>query len=128
MIFRRGCLFSYERYLKFFKIYTKSNCEVECITNYTLSECGCVKFHMPRNKTTRICGANDVSCYNLAQYNMLKHEIVEEMNKKSDDFDTNQACKCLPVCNSIEYDADLTDVVFNFKEYFKATQMPEKNE
>lgn len=49
----RQCFFNSERQLKFFKVYTKSNCEHECLTNFTRNECGCVKFVMPR-KSNRI--------------------------------------------------------------------------
>lgn len=43
----RQCYYQNERHLKFFKIYTKDNCEFECLTNFTLSVCGCVPFFMP---------------------------------------------------------------------------------
>ncbi|KAJ8927289.1 hypothetical protein NQ314_020292 [Rhamnusium bicolor] len=45
---RRQCYFPKEKYLTFFQYYTQQNCEVECLTNYTLSRCGCVAYHMPR--------------------------------------------------------------------------------
>ena len=45
---QRQCFFSSERRLRFFKQYTKSNCETECLSNFTRKECGCVKFSMPR--------------------------------------------------------------------------------
>jgi len=35
-----------EKELKFFKLYTKNNCLVECLANQTLAECGCVQFYM----------------------------------------------------------------------------------
>lgn len=41
---RRGCYFNGERQLRFFKMYTQNNCELECLSNYTKNECGCVKF------------------------------------------------------------------------------------
>jgi acid-sensing ion channel, other len=44
---KRQCFFSDERYLRFFKHYTKNNCEIECLVNLTLSRCGCLMFHMP---------------------------------------------------------------------------------
>lgn len=44
---KRKCLDFEEKSLKFFKLYTRTNCYLECLTNYTLSVCGCVKFHMP---------------------------------------------------------------------------------
>lgn len=34
--------------LRFYKNYTQANCEMECLSNYTKNECGCVKFSMPR--------------------------------------------------------------------------------
>lgn len=43
----RQCFFNSERQLKFFKVYTKSNCEHECLANFTRKMCGCVKFVMP---------------------------------------------------------------------------------
>lgn len=45
---RRQCFFPSERYLSFFQSYTQQNCQVECLTNYTLAKCGCVAYHMPR--------------------------------------------------------------------------------
>jgi acid-sensing ion channel, other len=44
---KRQCYFSDERYLRFFKHYTKNNCEIECLVNLTLSRCGCLVFYMP---------------------------------------------------------------------------------
>ena len=34
---RRQCYFNEERHLKFFKVYTQANCELECLANFTLS-------------------------------------------------------------------------------------------
>lgn len=44
---QRQCFFNAERQLRFYKIYTKNNCEAECVSNFTKMECGCVKFSMP---------------------------------------------------------------------------------
>lgn len=44
---KRQCFYSYEHRLRFFKFYAKLSCEVECLANYTLMKCGCVKFTMP---------------------------------------------------------------------------------
>lgn len=43
----RGCYFSSERHLRFFRHYTQNNCEMECLSNFTLAQCGCVLFSMP---------------------------------------------------------------------------------
>lgn len=45
---KRQCFFPNERYLKYFKIYTQINCQLECLTNFTLNQCKCSKFNMPR--------------------------------------------------------------------------------
>lgn len=46
---RKQCFLNSERKLRFFKIYTQRHCELECLSNYTLQECGCVLFTHPRN-------------------------------------------------------------------------------
>lgn len=43
----RKCFYQSERSLRFFKMYTQSNCEEECLANFTKIKCGCVKFSMP---------------------------------------------------------------------------------
>lgn len=43
----RRCYFETERQLKFFKRYSKTNCEVECLTNKTIDTCGCSLYWMP---------------------------------------------------------------------------------
>lgn len=42
----RQCFFESERVLRYFRVYTQQNCELECLSNYTLAKCGCVKFSM----------------------------------------------------------------------------------
>lgn len=44
----RQCYLDAERQLRFYKQYTKHNCRTECLTNFTLAQCGCVSFSMPR--------------------------------------------------------------------------------
>ena len=48
---KRFCLFPNEKKLRFFKIYTKRNCEVECLSNYTKKHCDCAPFHFRRCPT-----------------------------------------------------------------------------
>lgn len=51
----RKCYFESERPLKFFKVYTRRICELECLANFTKDYCGCVKFSMP-SKSAKTCG------------------------------------------------------------------------
>lgn len=44
---KRQCYFDTERELHFFNVYNQRNCELECFTNFTRNDCGCVKFSMP---------------------------------------------------------------------------------
>lgn len=48
---QRQCFFNSERKLFFFKTYTQSNCEAECLSNFVKKQCGCVKFSMPSELT-----------------------------------------------------------------------------
>lgn len=48
----RQCYYETERYLRFFRVYTQRNCEMECITNYTVTKCGCSAFYLPSEWTS----------------------------------------------------------------------------
>lgn len=43
----RGCFFKSERQLRFFKSYSQQKCELECLANFTKTECDCVQFWVP---------------------------------------------------------------------------------
>lgn len=45
---KRQCYFNTERKLRFYRQYTRNNCLLECLSNYTLVQCGCVSFSMLR--------------------------------------------------------------------------------
>lgn len=42
----RQCYFTDERKLRFYRFYSQRNCEAECLTNFTILLCGCVKLSM----------------------------------------------------------------------------------
>lgn len=112
---QRGCLFSHERRLRFFKLYTQHNCIMECLSNLTMKVCGCVGFYMPstlliRYRTfdfekyfylrsgaagTPVCGAIKSKCYSEPRVDLrlnVESPLIRE-------------CNCLPSCTSIEYEA-----------------------
>lgn len=95
----RQCFFNHERNLKFFQFYTQKNCEFECLTNYTLTRCGCVKFSMPRYFDTIICDWSDIYCYNTAESNFMAEDLRMKFGKTLNDH----TCNCLPSCTSISY-------------------------
>jgi acid-sensing ion channel, other len=85
---QRGCYFKGEKSLKFFKIYTRRNCEFECYAEHFLSKLNCVPFYMVRNETTEVCGAQEEISLQLEFYLVLR-----KVNE----------CECLEECDSIKY-------------------------
>lgn len=89
----RECYFEGEKFLKFFKIYSDKNCELECMANFTLDRCNCIPYNMPRDSSTEVCTSDDVwkSCDGDA----------DKEAKSIKNFTKN--CGCLPSCDSISY-------------------------
>ncbi|KAG5894819.1 hypothetical protein JTB14_008309 [Gonioctena quinquepunctata] len=72
----RQCYFTDERPLKYFRIYNPENCNLECLTNYTLNKCGCVGFYMPRiAKTVLDMKLTDVKKINKKGKNRISVEF-----------------------------------------------------
>ena len=95
---KRGCYFEGEKKLKFFKVYTKRNCEFECIGDYLFqkADVNCSQFFMVRNESTVVC---DYRQETHAQYYSLF--ALESMNDKS------TGCGCLDACDSIKYNVEI---------------------
>ncbi|KAG4070461.1 hypothetical protein HA402_005693 [Bradysia odoriphaga] len=96
---RRQCFFASERKLRFLKVYTQRNCQLECLANFTLTVCGCVKFSMPRDKDTSICGITKIDCYNEAENNLSRKQFEEESTLETGAKGL-RGCNCLPACTS----------------------------
>ncbi|KAL7013317.1 hypothetical protein ACKWTF_015328 [Chironomus riparius] len=92
----RDCYFDDEKYLKYFKIYTLRNCEVECITNITFQTCGCNHISYPYNEK-----AGHNYCYKVKDADCAAQLFNTLM--ASDYFSPQLNCSCLPTCNSITY-------------------------
>lgn len=135
---KRQCFFENEGNLKFFKVYTQNNCEMECLANFTLSmnlyfklilfqfsissdECGCVKFSMPREPGTRICSQSEVSCYSGAEDSLMTSELSHSLaSSTSDNKRGTTFCNCLPSCTSINYDMEISQAEFEFSKVMAA--------
>ena len=96
----RKCFFDGEKQLKFFKAYTKVNCDFECLTNFTVKSCGCARFFMPRSQEIRECNIEDLLCVGKA------YTVMNVYKSKIDNFAV--PCNCLPSCNRIIYSAKKT--------------------
>ncbi|KAJ6645324.1 F-box-like/WD repeat-containing protein ebi [Pseudolycoriella hygida] len=100
----RGCYFKAERKLAFFKSYSEQKCEFECFANYTLAQCECVHFSMPRKNSTRICTAKERFCLYEASLSFKTQLHVRN-------------CNCLPDCTSINYNVEISQAAS--EDYYK---------
>ncbi|EDW80549.1 uncharacterized protein Dwil_GK11507 [Drosophila willistoni] len=121
---RRQCFLSHERSLRFFKVYTESNCQLECLVNFTLTRCGCVKFSMPRDMNMPVCGEDKIYCYDRAERELLVREFqrVRALNMASDgdQIGVETACNCMPACTSLAYNTEISQANFDLDEMLLA--------
>lgn len=109
---KRQCFLNEERKMRFFKIYTKSNCQLECLTNFTLRNCQCVHFSMPRSRDTPVCESDKWGCARDARKlftrKMLEENLKPICQKNEHNLDDDPSCKCLSSCTSIQYDTEIS--------------------
>ncbi|XP_028141320.1 pickpocket protein 28-like isoform X2 [Diabrotica virgifera virgifera] len=118
---RRQCYFPSERYLTYYKSYTQQNCQVECLTNYTLAKCGCIAYHMPHVKDTPICGSGSQKCMFEAQTELLTREVESGIeNFETETRDAVNDCDCLPACTSLTYNAEYSQAKYEWEKLFQA--------
>uniref|UniRef100_A0AAG5DGW4 Pickpocket n=1 Tax=Anopheles atroparvus TaxID=41427 RepID=A0AAG5DGW4_ANOAO len=108
---KRQCFYTHERYLRYFQIYTKRNCELECLANFTLHKCGCVLFSMPRSAGVRVCGIQKLPCYSEA-YAILQEQGLNIQDKSSQDV--LKSCNCLPACTFVQYNTEISQAQFDW--------------
>ncbi|XP_026322231.1 pickpocket protein 28 [Hyposmocoma kahamanoa] len=111
----RQCYFPEDYKLDYFKVYTPSNCRLECQSKYTFKKCGCVWFNMPHRKGTPICTGRLGSCVSEAQDELAMGALEADLGLP----DNGKACRCLPSCYSIQYDAEILKTSFDVQNYFK---------
>ncbi|XP_063916764.1 pickpocket protein 28-like [Zophobas morio] len=128
---RRNCHFPSERPLKYFKVYTQNNCAIECRTNYTLSQCGCVPFYVPREEGVPICGAESLHCLNTAKKRELLGNVQKKINAlnkvKSTEYDDVPDCQCLPICTSMYYNIENSQTPWDWRTIYKYNENPNVN-
>ncbi|XP_059219962.1 pickpocket protein 28-like isoform X2 [Stomoxys calcitrans] len=117
---RRQCFLSSERSLRFFKIYSQNNCELECLTNYTLKTCGCVKFSMPRTADMPVCGEDKIHCYDRAEDGLLFKEFSEGIKNTDFNFRGDTECNCMSACTSLSYNAEISQGNFDLEHMLEA--------
>lgn len=103
--FSRQCYLENERYLKFFNIYSQQNCELECLANLTITECGCAKFSMPHQNDIPICNGTDIQCYTD-----VRNRIISRTFNDSEEISKDEIpCNCFPTCTSIIYEGEIIE-------------------
>ncbi|KAK9883357.1 hypothetical protein WA026_001532 [Henosepilachna vigintioctopunctata] len=115
---KRNCYFSNERKLKYFQIYSQGNCNIECWTNFTLSKCNCVNFHMPRDNQTKVCSLQERFCLEQARVEYPQAVLSERLWAQSTNISKREGmvfdCKCLPFCSDLIYNAEITSGKWDF--------------
>lgn len=99
----RQCFNKGERKLKYFKIYNKNNCELECSLNMTVKFYNCSTIILP------IIG--DYEMCNFAKHNVSIASFWE--------MPLNNRCNCLPNCESIIYNIELNNYKTDIANYHK---------
>ncbi|CAO1310274.1 unnamed protein product, partial [Diamesa serratosioi] len=117
----RQCYFNSEKDLKFFKTYTQSNCELECLTDFTIRMCGCVKFSMPHDSNTLVCDRTKVECYHAAETKWMIQNFEEKELDKEQKKDIKNQCLCLPSCTSVKYEAEISQSKYYSLKFNKGT-------
>lgn len=142
--FRRQCYFNDERYLRYFRSYSQSNCQVECLTNYTINKCGCAKFWMPSRCTwplvgsaglsahlffllpfvseppeVPVCGVEDINCYDAAQSD-LRILIQNQTMQATMDPNMKIICDCMPACTSLDYNVEISSARYELAKTLQA--------
>lgn len=112
------CHMKHEKTLKYFRDYSQMNCQSECRADYVFKKCGCVKFSMIRDNQTKVCTQHDTKCITDA---IDEFSTVER-------FKTKFPCDCLPSCDSLKYQTEVTSAIFDFKQVFKAFNESLENE
>lgn len=85
---QRNCYLENERKLKYFKIYTQRNCQIECLSQELLNTCACVPFDIIRGRDTRVCEYSDDECAEK-----IRREFTLE----------GSSCSCLQPCDTFIY-------------------------
>lgn len=91
---QRKCIAGNEQHLSFFKQYSQRNCHLETLANESFRICGCVLYWMPRFNTSKMC--------------TFSHEFNCVTHVENSFHNTDLTNKCLPACNSITYEADIS--------------------
>lgn len=115
----RKCYFDGEKVLKYFKIYTRTNCQIECAASITLKKCGCIHHSSPRMEGEDVCDYSKIQCYKNATREAMIETMTEGLKQKNS-RDSNIACDCLPSCTSLRYEGEISYDEFRYFGKYKS--------
>jgi len=121
-ILTRNCYYEGEKKLKMFKKYSRPNCHLECLANFTRDACKCVHFSMPRMREDRICSLENDTCYKKARRDLMKINMEDSLSTSESYEDPGKGgvCECLPTCTSLQYEGEIShDDIRYFGKYRK---------
>lgn len=117
---KRQCYFEGEKKLQLFKMYTRSNCQIECLAEFTRQKCKCIHYSMPRLKGDHVCDNSSLSCYVKAKKDLMLLSMKQGVNaqiKENKDL-AQTVCGCLPACTSLSYEGEIShDDIRYFKKH-----------
>lgn len=115
----RQCFFKEEKKLKLFKMYTRSNCELECIAETTKTNCSCTPFYVPQMKDDKVCDTKELmDCVDEVKRNLTQMNMVESLATASNSYDDSGGvmCGCLPPCTNLHYNVEMSFADMPFDE------------
>nr|XP_015833861.1 PREDICTED: pickpocket protein 28 isoform X1 [Tribolium castaneum] len=115
-IAKRDCCFPSERKLKFFRDYSQLNCQLECLTNFTLDLCGCVSIFMPRERETAVCGTSKFECLKEAERTLQTEGLYDKFQEGGVQGGTD--CDCMPLCTDLSYNTQISQTSWEKRNEF----------
>jgi len=102
----RNCYFEGEKKLKMFKIYTRKNCEMECLADFFLhdNDTQCVPYYVLRNVSNPICTVEKYYLVSIRSFNFYQRNALISDSKSYLD-----GCGCLDTCNDVKYNIDIIE-------------------
>lgn len=105
----RQCYFEGEKKLQLFKKYTRSNCQLECLAEFTRRRCNCIHYSMPRLKGDHVCDSGEsLKCYVDAKKALMQQSMEQGLRSSKNDDRSEMACGCLPSCTSLSYEGEIS--------------------
>ena len=103
---KRNCYFEGEKVLKMFKIYSRKNCEMECLADFYLQndKTECVPYYVLRNISNPIC-----PIYKYYQVTFRLFDFYQKDFRFSYSKAYLDTCGCLDTCNDVQYNIDVIE-------------------